>query len=66
MNDSKKCKDRLTDNPEDNSYIHCLPLPQSRVWLRYRARAIAKVKGNFKNSHVDKGKFSGTTMLYGK
>ena len=30
-----------------------MPLPQSRIWLRYRARAIAKVKGNFKNSHDD-------------
>ena len=53
MEDSKKVRDRLTFNPEDNSYIKCLSLPQTRVWFRYRARAIPKVKGNHKQSHSD-------------
>ena len=30
-----------------------LPLPLARVWFRYRARAISKVKGNHKQSHSD-------------
>ena len=44
---------KLTFNPEDNSYIKCLSLPLTRVWFRYRARAIPKVKGNHKQSHSD-------------
>ena len=53
MEDSKKVRDRLTFNPDDNSYIKCLSLPLTRVWFRYRARAISKVKGNHKQSHSD-------------
>jgi len=53
MEDSKKVRDRLTFNPEDNNYIKCLSLPLTRVWFRYRARAIPKVKGNHKQSHSD-------------
>ena len=53
MEDQKKVKDRLTDNPEDNSYINTLSLPLTRIWFRYRARAIAKVKSNFKKSYND-------------
>ena len=40
MEKQKKVSDRLTDNPEDNSYIKILSLPLARVWFRYRARAI--------------------------
>ena len=43
----------LSDDPEDNSYINKMPLPKVRVWIRYRARAIAGVKGNFRHSHVN-------------
>ena len=50
MKKSTKVKDRLTDNPEDNSYINTMSLSRVRVWLRFRARAIAGVKGNFKHS----------------
>ena len=50
MTNSSKVSDRLTENPEDNTYIHCMSLPQSRIWFRYRARAIAGVKANFKAS----------------
>ena len=53
MENSKKVRDRLTFNPADNTYIKCLPLPLTRVWFRYRARAIPKVKGNHKQSHSD-------------
>ena len=51
MQSKKKVSDRLSDNPEDNSYILQLSLPESRVWIRYRGRAISGVKCNFKNSH---------------
>ena len=51
MKAKKKVSDRLSDNPEDNTYIHQLSLPESRIWIRYRGRAISGVKGNFKNSH---------------
>ena len=53
MENSKKVRDRLTFNPADNTYIKCLSLPLTRVWFRYRARAIPKVKGNYKQSHSD-------------
>ena len=53
MTNSSKCSDRLTDNPEDNSYLACLPLSLSRIWIRYRARCIPKVKVNVKGSHKD-------------
>ena len=43
----------IIDNPEDNSYINTLSLPLIRIWFRYRARAIAKVKSNFKQSYND-------------
>ena len=53
MDKSKKVRDRLTFNPEDNTYIKCLSLSLTRVWFRYRARAIPKVKGNHKQSYED-------------
>ena len=53
MKESSKVADRLTDNPEDNNYLNCLPLHRSRLWFRYRARAIKGVKYNCKNSYSD-------------
>ena len=50
MQNSVKVKDRLYDNPDKNSYIKSLP--KVIVWLRFRARAIAGVKGNFKHSYT--------------
>ena len=50
---SPKVADRVTDNPDDNSYINCLSLPLCRIWIRVRARAIKEVKINFKNSFKD-------------
>ena len=47
MKKSTNVKDRLTDNPEDNSYINTISLSRVRVWLRFRAL------GNFKHSHTN-------------
>ena len=51
MTNCNKVADRLTDNPEDNNYLNCLPLHKSRLWFRYRARAIKGVKYNCKSSY---------------
>ena len=48
-----KVRDRLSENSDENSYINQIPIPLSRVWIRYRARAIAGVKGNFRHSWED-------------
>ena len=51
MKKKPKVKDRLSEDPEANTYIHVMSLPDTRVWIRYRGRVIAGVKANFKNSH---------------
>ena len=53
MQKKEKVSDRLSDNPEENSYINSMSLSKVRVWIRYRARAIAGIKGNFRKSHVN-------------
>ena len=53
MQNSIKVSDRLTDNPDDNNYLNSLPLHSSRLWFRYRARAIKGVKYNCKGSFSD-------------
>ena len=53
MKKKTKVKDRLSEDLEDNTYIHVMSLPESRVWIRYRGRVIAGVKANFKNSHTN-------------
>ena len=53
MEASSKVRDRLSENSNENSYINQIPIPLSRVWIRYRARAIAGVKGNFRHSWED-------------
>ena len=53
MESSVKVSDRLSEDPEDNSYINNMSLPKARVWIRFRARAIAGVKGNFRHSYVN-------------
>ena len=53
MLNSKKVGDRLTDNPMDNAYMTYISLPNSRIWMRYRARSIAGVKVNNKRSVSD-------------
>ena len=51
MKKKPKVKDRLSEDPEANTYIHVMSLADTRVWIRYRGRVIAGVKANFKNSH---------------
>ena len=53
MEESRKVGDRLSDDPIDNNYLAFMTLPNSRIWMRYRARAIKGVKMNCKNSHRD-------------
>ena len=53
MQRSTKVNDRLSEDPDDNSYINKMPLSKVRVWIRYRARATAGVKGNFRHSYVN-------------
>ena len=53
MEASSRVRDRLSENSDENSYINQIPIPLSRVWIRYRARAIAGVKGNFRHSWED-------------
>ena len=53
MEGLKKVKDRLSENPQEYSYLNYLSLNHSRLWFRYRARCIAGVKANAKRSHAD-------------
>ena len=53
MQKKKKVSDRLTENPEDHSYIHKLSFSDTRTWITYRGRTIKGVKDNLKNSHTD-------------
>ena len=50
---SKKVQSRLSDNPEDHSYLNKMPLHTARVWIRVRAYAIKGVKMNQKRSFKD-------------
>ena len=52
MKKKTKVKDRLSKNPEDNTYIDVMSLPESRVWIRYRGRVIAGVKANFNKNEI--------------
>ena len=42
----------MCNNHHIQSYINSMSLPRSRVWIRFRARAIAGVKVNFRHSYV--------------
>ena len=35
MKKKTNVKDRLSEDPEDNTYIHVMSLPESRVWISY-------------------------------
>ena len=37
---SRKVGDRATDDPLHNSYLSYMTLPNSRIWMRVRARSI--------------------------
>ena len=53
MEDSRKVRDRLSEDRETFEYMKVLPLKESRIWMRYRARAIKGVKDNSRASHAD-------------
>ena len=50
MESSKKVADRIELNPSERHYLQTLSLPNSRVYIRYRARSLANVKLNAKRS----------------
>ena len=43
---SRKVGDRTSYNPKDNTYLSYMTLPNSRVWMRVRARLTKGVKMN--------------------
>ena len=53
MEKLKKVADRIDREPEAKSYLETMSLVDSRIWFRYRARCIAGVKANTKNSYTD-------------
>ena len=52
VENSSKVGNRITDNPEDCSYLNKMPLYNARLWIRVRAYAIKGVKMNQKGSHI--------------
>ena len=46
----RKVADRVSDNSSDNKYLDRMGLTHSRIWIRYRGRAIRGVKANCKRS----------------
>ena len=45
--------DRASDDPKDNTYLTYMTLPNSRIWMRVRARMMKGVKMNHKSSHTN-------------
>jgi len=45
---SRKVGDRAEDNPRDREYLKYMTLPDSRIWMRVRAKSIKGVKVNNK------------------
>ena len=50
---STKVGDRWSEDPLDNTYLKYMSLPNSRIWMRYRARSIKGVKVNNKRSYTN-------------
>ena len=46
----KKGAYRVSENSSDNNYLDRMGLTHSRIWIRYRARAIRGIKANCKRS----------------
>ena len=44
----RKVADRVSDDSSDNNYLDRMGLTHSRIWIRYRARAIKGIKANHK------------------
>ena len=49
----RKVADRVSEDSSDNNYLDRMGLTHSRIWIRYRARAIKGVKANHKRSWKD-------------
>ena len=49
---SVKVGDRWSEDPETYNYLTYMSLPNSRIWMRLRARSIKGVKVNNKRSLV--------------
>ena len=43
----------MSDDKESFEYLKVMPLKDSRIWMRYRARSIKGVKDNCRASHAD-------------
>ena len=50
---SRKVGDRATADPEDRKYLTYMTLPNSRMWMRVRARSTKGVKVNNKRSFTN-------------
>ena len=50
MQSFRKVSDRMSDDPSDTNYLDRMGLTHSRIWIRYRARAIKGIKANHKRS----------------
>ena len=48
---SAKVGDRWSEDTMDNTYLKYMSLPNSRIWMRLRARSIRGVKVNNKRSY---------------
>ena len=46
----RKVADKVSVDPSDNDYLDRMGLTHSRIWIRYRARAIKGIKANHKRS----------------
>ena len=46
VQNSIKVGDIWSEDPMDNTYLKYMSLPNSRIWMRYRARSIKGVKVN--------------------
>ena len=53
IQDNRKVGDRWEEDPMDNTYLKYMSLPNSRIWMRYRAISIKGVKVNNKRSFTD-------------
>ena len=50
---SAKVGDRWSEDTLDNTYLKYMSLPNSRIWMRHRARSIKGVKVNNKRSFTN-------------
>ena len=52
MQSSTKVRDRWSEDTLDNTYLKYMSLPNSRIWMRYRARSIKGLKVNNKRPYI--------------